>query len=160
VAPEINLFVHLLGFGLLVTPLFSGIILESQLRRAKDPQARNAIARSLRSVGILSPMAMLIMLITGIGNMQLSHYTMGNMPSWLAFKIVAFTLVVISGILFAIRSRKRSTLLKTITGTDIPEETSKKLSAYNRQITLAYIVLPLLVLIIVYLSITGVTGAQ
>ncbi len=157
-APEIILFLHLMGFGLLATPLFGGILLEIQLRRTKEPGNRDQILRSLRSIGILSPIAMGWMLLTGIGNMFFNNYSMLRMPGWLAFKIVAFVLLVISGILFAIQSRKRSRLLQQAAEND--PEAGPGLNHASRQITLAYIVLFVLILLIVYLSVAGVSGAQ
>lgn len=158
-APEINLFIHILGFGLLVTPLFSGILLEIQFRRAKDIQTQTTIARSLRSIGILSPIAMAVMLITGIGNMHLAGYSMSQLPGWLAFKIVAFVLALISGVLFMIQSRRRAAIIrKQAEGGAADVTGDNQLRSVNRQILLAYCVLLLLVLVIVYLSVSGVSG--
>jgi uncharacterized membrane protein SirB2 len=159
VAPEINLFIHILGFGLLVTPLFSGILLEIQLRRAKDAHSQLTVARSLRSIGILSPIAMAVMLITGIGNMQMKGYSMMQLPGWLAFKIVAFVLVILSGVMFMIQSRRRSAILRKRTEGIAEGTGDDALRGINRQVLLAYCVLFLLILVIVFLSVAGVAGA-
>jgi uncharacterized membrane protein SirB2 len=143
-------FFHFIGFGLLITTLVAGLLLESQFRRAQDTQTKLTILRSLRRIGLLSPIAMLIMLITGIGNMQATGsgiFTHG----WLTAKIMFFALVVISGVIFAIKSRKRGALVESA-GTG-KEDTGSLVRNHNRQVSLFYIVLTLLMMIILFLSV-------
>lgn len=146
---DLSLYFHLIGFGLLVTTLVAGILLEMQYRRAPDPAAKSTILRSLRRIGLLSPVAMLIMLITGIGNMTATNagiFTHG----WLTAKIMLFALAVISGILFSVKGRKRSALQESAGGA---AAAGVQLREHNRQISLFYLVLGVLLAIILYLSV-------
>ncbi len=145
-----SLYFHLIGFGLLITTLVAGILLETQFRRAPDGEAKMTILRSLRRIGLLSPIAMLVMLITGIGNMNATNaglFTHG----WLTAKIMFFALAVISGILFGIKSRKRGALQATSGGG--AGASQEQLRDFNRQISLFYLVLAVLLLIILFLTV-------
>lgn len=156
---EINVFIHLIGFGLLFTTLIAGSMLEIQFRKAKDVSTQATILKTLRPIGILSPIAMLIMLVSGIGNMQLIGVGILSL-GWLTAKIIFFAIIVISGILFAIQLRKRSTLVQKLATGGAPANASELLRKHNRQVTLAYVVMTILVLLIVYLAVIGTSGAQ
>lgn len=157
---EINLLFHMMGFGFLSTTLIGGGILEVQFRRTKEESTKVIISRSMKAIGLLSPIAILVLLVTGIINMSLNHFTLLQLPGWLAFKIVFFTLLIINGVLFAIQSRKRNILLQKVSEGEASNTVTGILLGIQKQITLFYVVLALLILLILYLSITGVTGAQ
>jgi len=147
-AREVYLFFHLIGFGLLFSVVTAGIILEIQYRRAKEPQVKAIILRVLSPIGLMSPLAILLMLITGIGNMSsrdVGIFTHG----WLTAKIIFFAVLIISGIVSALQARRRRKL--PLGGAATPPEESLK--AANRQISLFYLVMLLLLMIILYLSV-------
>ena len=158
-ARELTLLFHFLGFGLLMTINVAGFILNRQYRNAPDLQTKATILRSMRPIGLLSPVAILIMLITGIGNMHalgIGIFTFG----WLAYKIVFYTIAVISGTILGITSRKRGALVGQMAAGTAPANAEQLLTGYDKQIDLFYIVMPLLMLCILWLSIYGRLGGQ
>ncbi len=159
-AHVISLFFHFIGFGLLVTTITAGYLLNGQYKKAPDLPTKVIILKALRVIGILSPVAMLIMLITGIGNMQSLGYTVLDLPGWLAYKIILFTIALISGIIFAVKSRKRAALIQQMAGGTTPANARETIESYDKQISLFYLVLLILLILILFLSINGRLGAQ
>ncbi len=156
---QLTLLFHFIGFGLLVTINVAGFILNRQYKTAPDFQTKSIILRSLRPIGLLSPIAILLMLITGIGNMH--NIGLGLFDAaWLAYKIIFFAIAAISGILFGVIARKRGMLVQQIAVGKAPADANDKLRGYDSQISLFYIVMPILLLIIVWLSIYGKLGGQ
>lgn len=155
----ITLLVHFFGFGTLVTVTLAGFILDRQFRKATDPQARAATLRSLKVIGLLSPIAIIVMLITGIMNMRNLGIGLFDF-AWLAYKIVFFAIAVISGILFGIRGRQRGALAQSIASGNAAPDAEMKLKSLNTQISLFHFVMTLLLVIIVSLSIYGKLGGQ
>lgn len=154
---QITLLFHLIGFGVLLTVSLAGIILNSRYKKAPDLQAKLVLLRALRPIGLLSPIGMAIMLITGIGNMH--SIGAGVLEyGWLTGKIFLFAIAVISGILFGITSRKRTQLVEAIGRNEAPSGSDQLLKSYDAQIGLFYIVLPLLLLVILWLSVYGRFG--
>ena len=159
-ARVLTLFFHFIGFGLLLTTTVAGYILNGQYKKAPDLPSKATILRTLKPIGLLSPIALLIMLITGIGNMQLLGYTVLDLPGWLAYKIILFVIAAISGVLFAVKSRKRAGLVIEMVSGKAPSDASDRLKAYDKQIGLFYLVLALLMIMILLLSINGRLGIQ
>jgi len=156
----ITLFIHFIGIGLLATSLFAGYILNRQYRRTSDPGSKAAILRSMKPIGLLSPIGSLIMLLSGIGNMHVLGYTLLDLPGWLAYKIVFFALALISGVIFGITSGKRGKLVQSMNAGSAPTGAEETLRGYDRQIGMFYPVIALLFGIILLLSISGRIGIQ
>jgi hypothetical protein len=156
----VTLFFHFIGLGILCTTLVAGYILNRQYHRAPDLHTKSIILRSMKPIGLLSPLGSLIMLVTGIGNMQALGYTILELPGWLAYKIIFYALTVISGILFGITSGKRGKLLHLMVAGTAPENAETTIRSYERQISLFYPVLALIFVIILLLSISGRIGVQ
>jgi hypothetical protein len=154
-----SLFFHFIGFGLLVTLNVAGIILNSQYKKAPDLQTKAIILRALKPIGMLSPIAVLLMLVTGIGNMHSLGLDLMSM-AWLAYKIVFFAIAAISGVIFGIISRKRGTLVGSMIKGNAPANANELLQSYDKQIKIGYIVFPILMVIILCLSIYGRLGGQ
>jgi uncharacterized membrane protein SirB2 len=158
VARVLTLFFHFIGFGLLLTTTVAGYILNAQYKKAPDFQSKAIILRSMKPIGLLSPIALLLMLITGIGNMQMLGYTVLDLPGWLAYKIVLFAIAIISGIIFSVKSRKRATLVQEIASGKAPSNAQEMVGSYDKQINLFYFVLSILIIMILLLSINGRMG--
>jgi hypothetical protein len=156
---EVILIFHFLGFGLLVTMTVAGFILDRQYRKAPDLQTKAIILRSLKPIGLLSPVAVLVMLLSGIGNMRMLGYGVLDL-GWLTAKIILFTIAVISGTLFGITARKRGALVHAMAAGTAPANAQETLSGYDRQVNLYHVVMPMLLLTILYLSIYGRLGGQ
>src|ERR1041385_1253511 len=154
-----SLFFHFIGFGLLVPLNVAGIILNSQYKKAPDLQTKAIILRALKPIGMLSPIAVLLMLVTGIGNMHSLGLDLMSM-AWLAYKIVFFAIAAISGVIFGIISRKRGTLVGSMIKGNAPANPNELLQRSDKQIQIGYIVFPILMVIILCLSIYGRLGGQ
>jgi len=153
------LWIHLVGFGMLMTVSIAGFILNSQYKKAPDIQGKATLVRAMRPIGILSPIAVLIMLITGIGNMH--ELGLGVLDlGWLTAKIIFFAIAVISGILFGIQSGKRGKLVQQMAGNQAPADAQQLLKGFDRQIALSYAVMWILIAVILALSVYGRLGGQ
>ncbi len=155
----ITLFFHFIGFGLVVTLNVAGFILNRQYKKAPDLLQKGAILRALRPLGLLSPVAIVILLVTGIGNMHALGYGLLE-AGWLTAKIIFFAMAAVSGILLGIKARKRGQLVQSLIAGNAPANANEQLAELDRQISLAYLVMPLLTIIIVYLAIYGRLGGQ
>jgi hypothetical protein len=153
------LVIHFFGFGLLVTINVAGFILHRQYLNAADLQAKAVILKASRPIGLLSPLALGIMLITGIGNMHSIGVGLLDL-GWLTAKIGVFAVAAISGVLMGITARKRGALVGQMAAGKAPENASALLSGYDKQIGLFYVVLPLLLVLIVCLAVYGRLGMQ
>jgi uncharacterized membrane protein SirB2 len=153
------LWIHLIGFGMLMTVNIAGFILNSQYKKAQDIQGKATLLRAMRPIGILSPIAVVILLITGIGNIR--EIGLGVLDAgWLTAKIIFFAIAVISGILFGIQSGKRGKLVQQMAGNQAPADAQQLLTGFDRQITLSYTVMWVLIAIILALTVYGRLGGQ
>lgn len=156
---ELTLILHFLGLGLLVTTSVAGILLNRQYKKAPDLPTKAIILRAAKPIGLLSPVAMVLMLLTGIGNMHaigVGIFTFG----WLSAKLVFFMIAVVGGVLLGIASKKRGALVAAMAAGKAGDDAEKKVSAYDNQIGLGYVILPVLLLVILYLSVYGRLGGQ
>ena len=156
---SISLFLHLLAFGLLTTTVLSAFILDRKFRKETDHKLRLTIAGISRTIGLLSPVAALLLLFTGIGNihnrfigLEMRWYSEG----WLVAKIVLYVLMVLNGMVYGPRlTRGRLKLLNSMAEQSAPSNADAALRSFNRQITLFYFVQTLLLLLVVYISVFG-----
>lgn len=156
---ELTLFCHFIGFGLIMTLNVAGFILHRQYKNAPDIQAKAIILRAARPIGLLSPFAILLMLVTGIGNMH--ALGLGILDAgWLSAKIIFFALAAISGTVLGIKAKKRGEIIKLMASGGTPANAEQELATLDKQVSLSYVVLPLLTLIILALSIYGRIGGQ
>ena len=154
---EISVYFHFIGMGLLVTMAVAGMILERNYRKAATLQDKGLILGILKQIGILSPFAILLLLVTGIGNMHslaIGLFTFG----WLTAKIMFFAIAAVSGITFGITARKRANLVGKMIGGQAPANAQELLKGYNKQVLLFHVVLDLLFFIILALAVYGRHG--
>lgn len=170
---ETTLLLHFIGFGIIATLNIAGIILNRQYKKATDLQTKATILRSMKPIGMLSPVAIIIMLVTGIGNMQLigvrfagrtidGNYEPGFLDvGWLTGKVILFIIIAISGIIMGIKSRKRGALVASMVQGKAPANADDLLRQYDNYIGMSYIIFPIIVLVILFLSIYGrLNGVQ
>ena len=156
--PIIFIF-HLIGFGILATTLLAGFILERNFERENDERLKSAIGGISRTIGLLSPIAAIILLLSGIGNIYYRH--LGNtLPwyseGWLVAKIILFVVLILNGVLYGPQLvRKRRKLLTAQTEQSAPPNADKLLRSFSRQIKLFYFVQTLILLLILCLSVFG-----
>jgi hypothetical protein len=156
---SINFLFHLLGFGLVFTSLLSGWIIERRLRAEQDWIQKLFLGKISRCFGLLSPIASVVMLLTGIiniinlynGNINL-WYTEG----WLIAKIILFAFLLMNGAVFGpILIRRRTKLMQSLAEHKPSEDAEVNITILSKSITTFYLVQFLLLIIILYLSIVG-----
>ena len=97
---SINFIFHLFGFGLLITALIGGLMLEMQFRSEREIKQKIFITSIIKKFGILSPFVSLLMLATGIGNMYNMYghsFHFEAIPAWLTAKIIFFAVLLVNG---------------------------------------------------------------
>jgi uncharacterized membrane protein SirB2 len=154
-----SFFFHLLGFGLAVTTLVASYVLERKFRSEQDLNLKLYVGGLARTMGLLSPFAVLLLLITGIGNI-FNRYagtsTSWYQEGWLVAKIIFFVILTLNGMIYGPKiSRSRTKLLKSLQENSAPAGAEKTLASLNHQLILFYLVQSVLLLIIVYLSLLG-----
>lgn len=150
-AQKLILFFHLIGFGLLVTVQIAGFVLEMRYRKAPDITTKALILGLLRPFGMLSPIAILIMLASGIGNMTMLGLGLLS-QGWLTAKIIFFALAAVAGFIFGIRSRQRGALIGLMAKGEASPDAEQRLKELESQVSLSYLVMPLLLVIILFLT--------
>lgn len=146
------LLFHLIGFGMIATMLFAGPILERRFRRAETLDAKVSLQRVLKSVGMLSPFSVLLLLATGIGNM----YFTGLGPfkaGWLTAKIIFFAIAIINGAMAGARGSQRRKLLERLALGENVLNALPEMQRYNKQQSIFYLTQTFLILVILVLSV-------
>ena len=146
------MLLHFLGFGLLFSTLVAGWMLHGQYKKATDFSTKAMVLKLLRPIGLLSPVGILLMLLTGIGNMHVRGLGLFT-ESWLSAKIVVFVIAMINGLLFGARARKRARLISQMADGSAPHGTDGTINVLDKQMRLFYIIQFVLLLIILTLSI-------
>ncbi len=145
--------------GLLTTTLVGGFFLQRQYKRAPDMTTKAVIVRSGRAFGLLSPVAMLLLLITGVGNMHGLGVGLLDL-GWLSAKLVIFIFAFIAGIALGVIGRKRGALVQALSLGNGGPDAEARLRSYDGLISAGYVIMPILFVAIVYLSVIGRLGAQ
>ena len=149
-----SLLLHFVGVGLIFTTIIGGWLLNGQYRRAADWNTKVLILKALRPIGLLSPLAVVVMLLSGVGNMTLGVRTFTLFSdSWLSYKLVFFLILVVSGIFFGVRSARRSKLIGQLAAGSAPGNVHEVLRALDRQQVIAFLFQVVLLLLILALSI-------
>ena len=156
---SLNFLFHLIGFGLIFTALFGGWIIERRIRAERDWNQKLFIGKINRRFGLLSPIASVVMLLTGIvnifnlynGNINL-WYTEG----WLIAKIILFAFLLINGAIFGpILVRRRTKLIQGIIEKTAHEDAESTFKILCKSIATFYLVQFFLLIIILCLSVAG-----
>jgi hypothetical protein len=153
-----SMLIHFIGLGMIFTAIFAGWILTGQYKRTKEWTGKALHLKSLRAIGLLSPIAVLVMLLSGIGNMMLGPYQYSLFSNgWLSTKLVFFVILAGTGIFFGIKGSKRTKLVQKIVAGTAPEGTEKEIRSLDRQQRWFYVLQVILLLIILTLSIVRPT---
>jgi hypothetical protein len=156
---EATLLLHLIGLGLLMTTMVGGILLHRQYRSTQDLRAKALILKTARPFGLLSPIAMAVMLITGIGNMHALGVGLLDL-GWLSAKITLFAVAVVAGTVLGVVAGKRGKLVHTMSLGDGGPDAEARLASLDRTLVIGQVLMPLLVVGILYLTVIGQLGAQ
>lgn len=156
---SINFFFHLIGFGVLFTSLLGGWILERRHRTEQDWNQKLYIGKIGSRFGMLSAIASLILLLTGIVNIFNRYggtFSFRNAEGWLIAKIILFAFLLINGAVFGpVLVRRRSKLIQSILEKAAPVEAETTLRVLYTSISTFYLVQCLLLMIILFLSLVG-----
>lgn len=150
---------HLIGFSFVSALIIAGWILNGRLIAEQDPALKLYLGRIIKGLGLLSPIAAAILLITGIGNIYnlygdtgIEWYTQG----WLVVKIILFGILVVNGMLFGpALSKKRMKIVQSTLEEGETEERSNTLAQLNAQIRWFYVVQAVLLLGVLFFSAFG-----
>jgi len=150
---------HIIGFGLVFTALFGGWIVERRIRAEKDWEQKLYIGKISRRLGLLLPVASIIMLLSGIMNifnLYNSNINLLYTEGWLMAKIILFAFLFINGVFFGpILIRRRTKLMQSIVEKTALEDAENTFKIISKSITTFYLVQFLLLIIILYLSVAG-----
>jgi uncharacterized membrane protein SirB2 len=103
-------------------------------------------------VGLLSPAAIVLLLLTGIGNMVILDLGFTDEP-WLTVKIILFLIAAVNGIIFGIRSKKRGMLVGQMAKSNAPVNAEKTLAGMDRYSLLFLVVQTILLTAILVLAV-------
>lgn len=150
---------HLLGLGLLTTSLVAGFILDRKIRKEPDVHLKIYTAGIAKSIGLLSPIAGILLLLTGIANIHnrflgspVAWYTEG----WLVAKIILYVVLVFNGMFYGpglVRSRLK--IYRSQSEQAVLANPDVTIRSLNKQITMFYAVQTILFLFIIYISVFG-----
>lgn len=152
-------FLHLVTFGLASALLTANIILERKLRAEPDWSKKLFIGGIMKTFSIISPIAIALFLITGIGNIHNRYmeapeawYTEG----WLVAKIILFAILATNGLVFGPKlAGKRMPLIKALADKTASADAEQQLKGLNNQVSLFIMVQLILFLSILFLSAFG-----
>jgi hypothetical protein len=156
---SVTFLLHLAGFGVLCTTLLAGFIIDRKFRSQTDYNLKLYTSQIARSVGLLSPVAAILLLATGIGNIH-NRYLGSALTwfdeGWLVAKIILFAVLVLNGMIYGPRlTRNRTKLVKGLSEQTAPANAEELIRSYNTQITLFYLVQTVLLLLVLVLSVLG-----
>jgi uncharacterized membrane protein SirB2 len=131
---SLYLLIHLLGYGTLISVLIATPILERYIRRAERHEEALKFTQIVSKIGLLSPIAALFLLISGILMMNyagIGIFTYG----WLTGKLLIFLVMVITGGYSSMNvgKQRREIYQQLIDGKDDPKLPGELLRVHNRQ---------------------------
>jgi uncharacterized membrane protein SirB2 len=131
---KLYLIIHLIGFGLLAGVIFIIPLLESSLRKTVNYNDALSQLKIISKVGLLSPIAVVIMLASGIGLMSTLGYGIFTY-GWLTGKLLIFLVLILNGGYAAVNiSKKRREIYEELAaGKDNPRLPGELLRMHNRQ---------------------------
>jgi hypothetical protein len=156
---SIAFVLHLLSLGLLMTTLLGGFILDRKIRSELDVRMKLFTAGIARIFGLLSPVAAVLLLVTGIVNIHnrlLGSTSDWYTEGWLVAKVILYVVMVFNGMVYGPRlTRTRVKIFKSQIDQTASPDAGAQIRSINKQLTLLYLVQFLLLLFIVYLSVFG-----
>jgi putative copper export protein len=156
---SINFLFHLIGFGLIFTSLLGGWIIERRIRAEHDWNQKLFIGKISRRFGLLSPLASVVMLVTGIVNifnLYNGDINLWYTEGWLMAKLILFAFLLVNGAVFGpILIRRRTKLMQGVAEKTSSNDAEMTVTILGKSITTFYLVQFLLLMIILCLSVAG-----
>jgi hypothetical protein len=156
---SIAFVLHLLSLGILTTTLLAGFLLDRKIRKEADVRLKLYAAGISKTIGLFSPFAAGLLLLTGIANIHnrfLGSTSQWYAEGWLVAKIIVYVVMVLNGMFYGpglIRSRLK--IFRSQAEQAAPPNADSSIRSLNKQITLFYAVQTLLFLLILYISVFG-----
>jgi hypothetical protein len=147
-----TLLFHIIGVGLLFASLLGGMVLHFRSAGSKDWPARTALLPVMKTLGLFSPAAVAVLLLSGVGNIIALSLT-NPMPFWLHVKLSIFLVLVVLGVWGAILARKRAGLIVSLASGISAPGTESRLKSAEAVLSSVYIVQGLLTLAVVAISV-------
>ncbi len=131
---EIYHLLHLLGYGLIISVLIATPILEYYLRRAESYDDALKLATIISRIGLLSPIAAIILFISGALMMGMYGYGIFT-HGWLTGKLLIFLVMVVTGAYSSMNvgKQRREIYNDLIDGKDNPKLPGELIRVHNRQ---------------------------
>ncbi|MGO9480863.1 MAG: hypothetical protein ACLP05_03660 [Candidatus Kryptoniota bacterium] len=159
----LSLFFHLIGVGMIFTLLFAGPIIETNFRWENDISMKRHSAKLLRNIGLLSPFGALVLILSGIGNMNIRGITFWDLfgsYAWLGIKLVLFIVLLIMGMALSPKTaRQRALIIEKMDQPGPPAEDSTQsedigdqMNSLNKRQTIFFATNWVLVLLILILT--------
>lgn len=149
---QFSMLFHYIGIGLIFAALLGGWILNTVYDNAGNYHAKLIILKSLRRIGLISPAAILVLLVTGGANMYYTSYSFSNAP-WLTTKVIVFLIAATLGSVFGARGAKRAVLVSSLADGNAVEGAAVQLQTIDRQQRLFYMFQSIMILAILILSV-------
>ncbi len=149
---QISMFFHYVGIGLISTSLVGGWILNAVYDKAGNYASKLIILKSLRRIGLVSPIAIGVLLVTGAANMHYTGYSFSNAP-WLTTKVIVFVVAAVVGSIFGARGSKRTVLVSRLADGTAVVGADSHLKAIDRQQRLFYMFQTIMIFAILVLSV-------
>ncbi len=130
----IYLLIHFLGYGLLISVLIVTPILEFYLHRMESHEDASKIATIVSKIGLLSPVAVLFLVVSGILMMDFWGYGLFS-HGWLTGKLLIFLVMIVTGAYSSITvgKERRKIYQDLIDGKDNPKLPGELLRIHNTQ---------------------------
>ena len=154
-----TLLAHFVGIGFLFTALLGGWTVSRQYRSATEWQTKALYLKTLRRIGLMSPIGILIMAVSGIGNMTVGphQYTVFS-DGWLSAKLALFAVAIIVGIFSSILAVRRSRTVNRLAAGETEKVDEHFLRGLETQLRITSILQFLLILSIIMLSVARPLG--
>jgi TRAP-type mannitol/chloroaromatic compound transport system permease small subunit len=154
-----NFLLHLAGFAMVSSSLMAGWTVEGKIRDEQDLTLKRALLRVNRTIGLMTPAASIILLLTGVVNifgLYPSDPMSWHSEGWLMAKVILFAFLVVNGGVFGpLIGRKRTKLIQDMLDNTASVDADEHLHIYEKNISTFYLVQSLLLLVILYLSVFG-----
>ncbi len=148
----VSLFFHLIGVGLLFCGMASIPIVESMFRKEPDQKSAYTLHKVISKLGILTPVASGLLLISGIVNIISAHIVLYR-EGWLIIKLVLFILLLFIGMYQGKCYRQRGALVEILSLGNAPETAQTHLKLYTQKLTKYSIIQTLLLFFILLITI-------
>ncbi len=154
-----SLLVHFIGIGLLFTALIGSWLIGGVYRSATDWKTKALHLKSLRRIGLMSPVGIAVMVVSGIGNMTLGphKYTLFS-DGWLSAKLALFVVAILLGALSSVQAMRRTKTVNRLAAGETEKIDEHVIRSAETQLKISSAVQFLLILAIIMLSLTRPLG--